>query len=114
MKFIADRAFAYPCEPIKGEGTVIPLINLSPENEKTLWRKQDMILMVVEFPAPFGPMYPTSSACWMWKETPRGCRQREPGAWLVRSGVMLQIYESRDCLWSIVSKSVSNGVQPEI
>ena len=28
--------FAYPCQPIEGEGTVIPLINLSPENEKTL------------------------------------------------------------------------------
>ena len=28
--------FTYPCQPIEGEGTVIPLINLSPENEKTL------------------------------------------------------------------------------
>ena len=28
--------FAYPCQPIEGEGTVIPLINLPPENEKTL------------------------------------------------------------------------------
>ena len=28
--------FTYPCQPIEGEGTVIPLINLPPENEKTL------------------------------------------------------------------------------
>ncbi len=28
--------FTYPCQPIEGEGTVILLINLSPENEKTL------------------------------------------------------------------------------
>ncbi len=34
--------FAYPCQPIEGEGTVIPLINLSPENEKTLAARSRM------------------------------------------------------------------------
>ncbi len=41
--------FTYPCQPIEGEGTVIPLINLSPENEKTLgkqWVETDKMLPI--------------------------------------------------------------------
>ena len=31
-----EGTFAYPCDPIKGEGMVVPLIDLFPENEETL------------------------------------------------------------------------------
>ncbi len=44
MVFILGCTLTYPCQTIEGEGTVILLINLSPENEKTLGVGTQMLL----------------------------------------------------------------------
>ncbi len=44
--------FTYRSQPIEGEGTVIPLINSSPENEKTLKSRLTLKRLWIQTPIP--------------------------------------------------------------